>query len=108
MRRQVKFECTDEFYARLQDQKLRRALTVQQLITRSLNLYFAVPESLHRAGEEKAKRSKNAAELEHSEHRGAIEQYLAQMPVEKVRLVREALALDLRYYRRSRFRPPAK
>jgi hypothetical protein len=32
--------------------------------------------------------------------------YLQQLPLEKVILVRESLALDLKYYRTSRLTPP--
>ncbi len=46
--RQLKFECSEEFYNRLMEEKLQRNLTLQQLAIRALERYFALPESYHR------------------------------------------------------------
>jgi hypothetical protein len=131
--RQVKFECSQDFYKRLMDEKLQRNLTVQQLAVRALERYFAVPESLHRRIEEEAAITSTplpelfrgvtqylstfvqpgklgeepAMDLETQvtrEHMDAILHYLQQLPYEKVELVRESLELDLKYYRTSRFK----
>ena len=131
--RQVKFECSGEFYKRLMDEKLQRNLTVQQLAIRALDRYFAIPESVHRRIEEEAQaagaplrdvlRQRFARAVSRSANRGgseililthpdrdhlasiaAVAHYLAQLPPEKASLVRESLALDLKYYRTSRFR----
>jgi hypothetical protein len=134
--RQVKFECSLEFYKRLMDEKLQRNLTVQQLAVRALERYLAVPESIHRSIEEEAEitstplpnllkhlmqhlstfihRPELAEECtmaaEAVQLRSALEavqHYLEQLPPEKVHLVRQSLAMDLKYYRSSRHKRPA-
>lgn len=134
--RQVKFECSEEFYKRLTDEKLQRNLTIQHLVTRSLERYFALPESVHRGIEEEAQmesvplcdvlrrrfingkagpKKRLAAkerrvfvsgtlDADHLSGLQAVLHYLEQLPTEKVGLVRESLALDLKYYRTSRFK----
>jgi hypothetical protein len=131
--RQVKFECSGEFYKRLMDEKLQRNLTIQQLAIRALERYFAVPESVHRRIEEEAQaagaplrdvlRQRFARAVSRAANRGggeilflthpdpdhlasiaAVAHYLEQLPPEKASLVRDSLALDLKYYRTSRFR----
>ena len=47
-KRQVKFECSEQFYNRLMDEKLQRNLTLQQLAIRALERYLAMSESAHR------------------------------------------------------------
>jgi len=128
--RQLKFECSEQFYRQVMDEKLQRGLTVQQLATRALARYFGIPESVHRALDEEVERSKTQLEslirpiieqltwslrrnrgpkrdvapevLAFSRELTAVTHYLEQMPPEKLRLVRESLALDLSYYRTSR------
>ena len=132
--RQVKFECSAAFHQRLMDEKLQRNLTVQQLAIRALERYFAFPESVHRGIEEQAAaartelteylrqmmRDLNALVHPHGLTREpamlraeavlmrnaleAVVHFLEQMPIEKVNSVREALALDLKYYRSSRLK----
>jgi hypothetical protein len=139
--RQVKFESSEDFYGRLMDERLQRNLTIQQLAIRSLERYFALPESVHRMIEERAKidtsawyghlsallgvaaqdnvtlsqphdpgtplsveESRKAQEM--TEAPVAIQHYLEQLPIEKVQTVRASLALDLKHYRQSRFKPP--
>lgn len=139
--RQVKFECSEDFYKRLREEKLQRNLTFQQLATRALERYMAVPESVHCRLEEAAKKVKSpgveyvwtehgmsmveshsdqvtekvpelsikqrklvAQAIEVNKAIEAVHHYLEQLPPEKVHMVREALALDLKYYRRSRLK----
>jgi hypothetical protein len=133
--RQVKFECSEEFYERLMDEKLQRNLTIQQLAVRALERYLALPESVHRSIEEEAERTSTPLpgflrrlmqrlstlihEPEMAEKRPtaagavqlrnaleAVQHYLEQLPLEKVQLLRESLALDLKYYRSSRRKRP--
>jgi hypothetical protein len=47
-KRQVKFECSEQFYKRLLDERRQRSLTLQQIATRALEQYLAVPEYVHR------------------------------------------------------------
>ncbi len=159
-KRQVKFECSEEFYQRMMDEKLQRNLTIQQLAIRALERYFAAPEYLHRAIEDQAHTTsfpvedifRTALEDSVSRHHkmvqkvvpklyptledlkqsyarmrqqplvpladsaadaaarevfalwSAIFSYVFQFPAEKVRLIRESLALDLKYYRSARIK----
>ena len=132
--RQVKFECSQEFYKRLMDEKLQRNLTLQQLAVRALKRYLAVPESIHRSLEEEAEststplpelvrrlmqhlstfipglgeeRTMAAEAVQLRNALEAVQRYLEQLPLEKVELLRESLALDLKYYRSSRHKRPA-
>lgn len=166
-KRQVKFECSKEFYLRIMDEKLQRNLTIQQLAIRALELYFGTPEYFHRDIEAIAKsldssvgqisrdalqegilallrampsdaraaalrkttiglaadyevasqfsprivfhggtlNEKKAKEIALVAHIQAIVDFLFQLPTEKVRLVRESLTLDLKYYRSARIKP---
>jgi hypothetical protein len=130
--RQVKFECSEAFYKQLMDEKLKRNLTIQQMAVRALERYWAIPESFHRSIEEQALEkstplsevlwemtvflstivqsgklregptwaSEEAMLLRNDLE--AVQQYLEQLPSNKVDLVREQLELDLKYYRTSR------
>ena len=115
------------------DEKLQRNLTVQQLAIRALERYLAVPESVHRRLEEEAEATSTpmpellrrimqwlntsvhplepaeapAIAVEAIQLRNALEavqHYLEQLPPEKVDLVCQSLALDLKYYRSSRLK----
>jgi hypothetical protein len=133
--RQVKFECSEEFYQRLNTEKLRRNLTLQQLAIRSLEWYCALPESLHRQVGEiiisrhelqqimrrafeaesvreihihcgDPERARQALEL--SKLMEMIEMHLDHFPLEKLRLLQQSLALDLKYYKSARIKTDIK
>jgi hypothetical protein len=143
-KRPVKIEVSQNFYEKLQDEKLRRNLTIQQMILRALERYLAVPESLHRQLEEECEREGRSVEREaqvsmeirlrqYRKSRGAdaavalppmsaeereahqrrierfeladeIKQFLGDLPVDKLRSLRESVKLDLKYYRSARIK----
>ena len=136
--RQIKFECSDEFYQRLKAEKTRRNLTLQQLAIRALERYLALPESVHRRIDERfadpsllatfcaqmiesdelrAMLNKYTHSIERVEPERAllalelrslleaIEGYLPEFPAEKLRLLEQELALDLKHYRSARIKP---
>jgi hypothetical protein len=145
-KRPVKIEVSEEFYRKLQDEKLRRNLTFQQIILRALDRYLAIPESLHREIEEEGRYVGRSVEevalelarawvktarkgrgadvgrvpfprspelladmnrlLEPLELIDAIKDYLIEMPVEKIRAVKESLGVDSKYYRSARIKEP--
>ena len=45
--RQVKFECSEDFYQRLNEERFRRNLTLRQLAIRALEWYFTLTKSIH-------------------------------------------------------------
>jgi hypothetical protein len=136
--RQVKFECSEGFYQRLNEEKFRRNLTLQQLAIRALERYLAFPESIHRRIDEEIQdadeptqflgrllRSKEFRRLlnkyAHPIPSGVdpeterlalelrrlvevIEAYLQQFPTDKLRLLEQSLALDLKFYRSARIK----
>jgi|HubBroStandDraft_4_1064222.scaffolds.fasta_scaffold109774_2 hypothetical protein len=137
--RQVKFECSEEFYQRLNEERFRRNLTLQQLAIRALEWYFTLPESIHRrideavsqAGEpdimglfkkvlretgevrifEKSYRAFIKRNPQSSEVRvlmDMIEGHLDHLPIEKLRLLQQSLALDLKYYKSARIKTDIK
>jgi hypothetical protein len=131
-RRQVKFECSEEFYLRLNEEKLRRNLTLQQMAIRALEWYFTLPESSHRRIDESVgvgdamadkiwrawiaaididaptkkgvDRNTTRRSLEVRKLLEMIEEHLDHFPMEKLRLLQQSLALDLKYYQSARIK----
>jgi hypothetical protein len=98
-KRQLKFECPEDFYQRLNKEKLRRNLTFQQMALRALALYLAFPESFHRGVDEKIKDPVDLATfwtgvLESKALRVHLSKYAH--PIERVEPERARLALELR------------
>lgn len=134
-KRQVKFECSEQFYKQLMDEKLQRKLTLQQLAIRALERYFAVPESVHREVDEisrdfgfridkalreglaglrrqlgdrpkKVQSSPDPEEVEREDLTFAIGALLGHFPLEKLQLTKQLLALDLKHYQSARVKSP--
>jgi hypothetical protein len=133
-KRQVKFECTDDFYERLNREKLRRNLTLQQLAIRALDFYLAVPESTHRQLEERTewgvlnvrrvdptliwakpkegeqisiyRISRDPRRVALASMLDFIQTNFEEFPEEKWQLLQKSLELDVKYYRSARIKQP--
>ncbi len=168
VKRRLTFECSQEFFQQVTDERAERHLTLQQLAIRALERYLAAPEWLHRGIDEVVSHSggsttlslalrdayggfmngiqgphdsgggkpvnapgkgpatfdkplgesrpaesamervaRSAAEqaLEIMALRYQIAECLEEFPLEKLRLLRESLILDLKYYRSARIKP---
>jgi hypothetical protein len=143
-RRQIKFEAPEEFYDKLQSEKLKRGLLIQDIAIRAIERYFAVTEETHKEIDAHAERlnlsiaqvfgpalahhlmrlrkmdPKSLQEMREimvsgpsPELKAFLQQmpavldlyeFVRQFPPEKTKLLRDMLALDLKYYRSARIK----
>jgi hypothetical protein len=144
-KRQIKFEASEEFYRKLQNEKQVRDLSIQEIATRAIERYCAVPEKLHKeldaqlerldlalsealisairwrlgyytgTTKERVRASKELAARKPSPEMKAfvdldlpelvsLYNIISGFPAEKIRLVKEMLLFDLKYYRSARIK----
>lgn len=112
--KQVSFYCTAEFSKKIHDEKVRRGLTIQEMITKALAEYFSHPpidemQANRAAFVEKLRREGQAPALENPDYEiqfwmDLCGKYFQRMPPAKRHILREFMMLDLKNYSSSRLK----
>lgn len=114
LEKQISFYCTAEFSKLIHTEKVRRGLTIQEMITKALAEYFRRPPAEELRAQEAAFIEKfdrdgraPAAEWPHYEVQRWLDlgaQYFQRMPRAKRQLLEECMILDLKHYGSSRIK----
>ena len=103
LKTQISFYCTREFANALRAEKVRRGMTIQQLITHAMQEYMMRPPS----SENHTDLDKNDSVLVRDVRRawiGLCDKYFATMPEPKLELLKEFMLVDLKHYKSSRLK----
>jgi hypothetical protein len=98
---QVKFRCSDRFLQRIKSECIKREMTVQDLVTGALRIYFQSPDEWNMADLAFITFDEDAKSEQH-DWVGLWVKYFSKMPREKVLLMVEVMKLDLLHYGSSR------
>ena len=106
--KQVSFHCTQEFYGQIQAEKVRRALTIQEMILKALSDYFKTPSS---DAPPRVRMVANPAPSRHGRAGYDLDRwtdlcakYFHQMPRAKRAVLEEFIILDLKHYASARLK----
>jgi hypothetical protein len=118
--RQVSFYCSQEFLDTIHAEKVRRGMTIQEMVIEALLDFFARPsdkevEANRRKEEEVAKQLEETGHVRWDELPPRFEmnrwmdlcmKYYQRMPKAKRDLLKEFIILDLKHYASSRLKRP--
>jgi hypothetical protein len=114
LNKQISFYCTTEFSKRIHAEKVRRGLTIQEMITKALAEYFSrAPVDEVRADRaafyEKLRRDGRAPANEDPDYEWSVwldlcAKYFQRMPKAKRQILEEFIMLDLKHYGSSRLK----
>jgi hypothetical protein len=112
--KQVSFYCTTEFSKKIHAEKVRRGLTIQEMITKALAEYFNRPpvdevRADRAAFFQKLRRDGRAPAAEDPDYERSVwfdlcVKYFQRMPKAKRQILEEFIMLDLKHYGSSRLK----
>jgi hypothetical protein len=112
--KQISFYCTTEFSKRIHAEKVRRGLTIQEMITKALAEYFSRPPVDEIRADrarffQKLRRDGRAPAAEDPDYEWSVwldlcGKYFQRMPKVKRQVLEEFIMLDLKHYGSSRLK----